>query len=316
MSAIPPEEDLHMPPVIPPHTENLSLSSPLLWFPLLAAIMFAIAAILIKRATKYNIDVWRTTFIANLTTTAMSMSLLTMGGKWPYIYDLWQPMFVGFLFFAGQTTAMLALNKGEISIAAPILGLKILMVAFFATMFIDHPLPESIWIACVLSTLGVVMLNLNGSGGTSGNFFYSVVCSIICAAAFGLCDVCVQLWSAPMGMGVFVPLALFFNALFSFSMVPFFKGSLREIPKPAWKTLLLGCSVMGFQSLIIAVTISLWSRAPTINVLYSTRGVFSVLLMAFVARHIGVTDQTQSARIAIIRAAGAVCICTAIFQLM
>ena len=51
-----------------------------------------------------------------------------MGGTMQPAGMLWQPALIGGLFLAGQLFMLLAVERGDVSIAMPVLGIKVLIV--------------------------------------------------------------------------------------------------------------------------------------------------------------------------------------------
>ena len=65
------------------------------------------------------------------------------------------------LFFAGQVFTLLALNTGDVSVATPVLGVKILLVALLSTVLIGDPIGARLWTAAALSSVAIALLNID-----------------------------------------------------------------------------------------------------------------------------------------------------------
>ncbi|MFZ5832886.1 MAG: EamA family transporter [Planctomycetota bacterium] len=303
---------------MPPSSEFravLHLGSPLVWLPLAAAMLFALGAILLRRAAAGRIDSWRVTFLSNQLTTLVFLPLLMLGGEPLRLENSWQPLMVAVLFIAGQMTTVLALTHGEVSVAAPVMGLKIVLVAVFSFLLFQKPLPAEIWLACALATVGVALLNVSGSrsGGRAG---FSALLAFAAAAAFGLFDVCVQAWSPNWGIGRFLPCVFGMSSLLSLGFIPFFKDRLLAIPMDARWWLLGGCGLIAAQSLCIVSTVAVWGHAAEANVIYSTRGVWSVIFVWFLGRLLGDIDPGMTGRTLGFRLAGAMLLLSAVTLLL
>jgi drug/metabolite transporter (DMT)-like permease len=296
--------------------DSLTLNSPLLWLPLLAAVLFSTGGLLLKRSAGYQVGIWRTTFISNLSTCTAIIPTFILGGNIPEWHYFWQPVVMGLIFVIGQMTTIIALTKGEVSIAGPILGLKIVLVAFFSTFMFAKPLPLNIWLACFLATLGIALLNMTEAKGTRKSVLLSILCAFIAAASYGLLDVLLQSWSGHWGIGRLLPLSFICGALLTLLFIPLFEGQLVKVPQGAWFWLLLGSGIIAINSLIIVCTIFYYGNAPTVNVLYSTRGLFGIILVVMIGKYIGVTDQTLYGKTFWYRITGAILICVSIYQLM
>lgn len=245
--------------------------------PLVAALIYASGALIAKRAAELGVGVWRTAFVANLIGGAIYLPLFFLGGTiHPELW--WQPVVVGFCFTVGQWFTFLAMDRGDVSVATPVLGLKILFVALLVTTFGGQQLRPGLWLAALLATAGIAMLNRTG-GVAHHHVGRTIAMAASAAAAFAVFDALVQTWARPWGVGRFVPLTMLAAAGFSFGFVPLFRAPLRAIPRAAWPWLLGGTGIMAFQSVLFVSTVAHWGQAATANVIYSSRGLWSVVLV-------------------------------------
>lgn len=291
---------------------EMEIAGPLLWLPLLASVLFALAALLLKRSTHWPVGVWRTTFLANLFTVVGFLLWVGLPKGVPEGASIWQPLIVAALFMTGQVTAIVALTRGDVSIAGPVMGLKILMVAAFVTLLTDEPLPLELWLAAGLATVGVVLLNARASGGKYAHAGLSVGCGLAAAAAYGLFDVYVQMWAPRWGGAEFLPIVFLASGVLSLALVPLFEGPLIKIPRGAWGWLFAGGLLMALQSLAIVSAIAVWGNAATANVVYSSRGLWSIAAVWLVGPWIGLHDEGLTGRVLLFRVAGAVLLIAAV----
>ena len=245
--------------------------------PLASAMLYVIGALLLRRAADYGVGFWRTTFVANLICAAVFAPLLLLGGKF-HVHLLWQPAVVALLFVLGSVLNFISLDRGDVSIATPVLGIKIILVALFTTLIVGELIPLKLWLAAVLSTTAIALLNR-----TRAAHHHHVTSTILAAgssaASFALFDVLVQKWSPAWGLGRFPPLMLGFVAIYAVGLVPRFPAPLKTIPGSAWPWLLGGSLVMAVQSLIFVGTVAYFGHATTANVIYSSRGLWSVVVV-------------------------------------
>lgn len=246
-----------------------------LLLPLTASLLYVFGALLVKRSGDFGVGVWRTAFVSNLTSAAIFQLLLPLGGTL-HLKLLWQPAFVGVLFLLGQLFNYLALQRGDVSVATPVLGVKIILVAFFTLWLLAQPVALKLWAAAALSSLAIALLNR--TGGTKHHHVGSTIFFAgTSAALFALFDVLVQKWSPAWGAGRFLPVMLGFVALFSVVLLPFFHAPLTAIPRPALPWLMSGCVFIGFQSLTFVMAIVKFRDATSANIIYSSRGLWSVI---------------------------------------
>ena len=108
------------------------LQSPPIQLSLLAAFLYAAGALIIKRSAELGVGVWRTAFVANLICALLFLPLLALGGE-IHVDLWWQPVVTGACFVAGQWLTFIAFERGDVSVATPVLGIKILLVAVLVT---------------------------------------------------------------------------------------------------------------------------------------------------------------------------------------
>jgi len=245
--------------------------------PLIAAIIYAIGALIVKRAAELGVGSWRTAFIANLVGAVVFLPLILVEGT--NRLDLWwQPVIAGLVFTVGQSLTFTAMDKGDVSVATPVLGLKILFVALLVTFIAGQSLRPQLWLAALLATAGIALLNFGG-GHPHHHVARTIVTAALAAAMFAIFDALVQAWAAAWGAARFVSLTIIAAAVCSLAFVPRFRAPLSAIPRPAWRWLLGGTTLMAAQSLMFVFTVAHWRNAATANIVYSSRGLWSVVLV-------------------------------------
>src|SRR4051812_29275668 len=96
-----------------------------LLFPLASSLLYVAAALSLKRAAEGLAGVWRATFVMNRTPAACFVPLLLAGPSGPGPRPVWQAAAIAALFVGGQALTMLALNRGDVSVATPVVGTKV-----------------------------------------------------------------------------------------------------------------------------------------------------------------------------------------------
>jgi drug/metabolite transporter (DMT)-like permease len=285
--------------------------SPSLLLPLIAAFVYAAGALLVKRSAELGVGVWRTAFVANVVCALFFQPLLLLGGT--IHADLWwQPLVVAACFVLGQWFTFISLDTGDVSVATPVLGLKILLVAVFVTFFRGTELRWQMWVAAVLATVAVALLNRTRVAAAHHHVGRTIVTASLAAAAYAVFDVLVQAWSPPWGVGRFLPLALGLSGLLSFVFVGRFRAPLSAIPRATWLWLLAGTATLATQSVLFVFTVAHWGQAATANVLYSSRGLWSVALVWLAGHWVRNREQHLGGRVLAGRMAGAACMTAAI----
>jgi drug/metabolite transporter (DMT)-like permease len=276
----------------------------------IAAFVYAAGALLIKRSAELGAGVWRTAFVANVISALMFQPLLVLGGS-IHLHLWWQPASTALLFIAGQWLSFISLERGDVSVATPVLGIKILLVAILVTALAGDSLPWPLWVSSVLATAGIALLHRGGSG-THHHIGRTVTTAGLAATCYALCDVMVQTWTPAWGVGRFLPITQGLSGVLSFAFVPFFRASLRELPRTAWPWLLGGTFAFAVQACLFVSAIAKWGNVTPANVVYSSRGLWSVLLVWWFGRWTGIAEQQRGPRVLAWRLAGAVLMMSAI----
>ncbi len=282
----------------------------------MAAILFSVATLALRVAAKAKVDIWRTNFVSNLVTAVSFQPFWFFAGPLPPIEIWWQPAVVATLYIVGQVLTLLSLTKGEVSIAAPVLGVKLLFVPLFIAFLGIEKLPQSIWLACVLAAVAVALLNYSSGRTSRASLVYSVGAAAAGAGAFAMFDVCVQMWSDAWGNGGFLPVMFIMSTLLSLCFIPLFEKSLFELRGSA-RLAVWGAGIFfALQALAIVASVAFWQKAAAANVVYSTRGLWSLLAIAIAGSALGIGDASLDRRTLRVRTIGALVMMTAIGVLL
>jgi drug/metabolite transporter (DMT)-like permease len=275
-----------------------------LLMPFSASLLYVFGAIYLKDASSRGVGVWRTTVVTNVIFALVFSSLWLMGGRWPEPTAWIQPAVTACLFLGGQVLALIALQRGDVSVATPVMGIKVVLVAFFVTIILGDRVPALVWGAAALSSVGVIFLSRRGEGRQAGGTLPALIYGALAAAAFALFDVLVQKWSPGWGAGRFLPVMMGFVALFSMGLLAV---GLEPVPEGAWRPLLLGGLFIAVQGalLITSLAVNTKSTATTINVVYSARGLWSVAVVWAIGHWFGNRERDQGAAVLRARLLGA-----------
>jgi drug/metabolite transporter (DMT)-like permease len=272
---------------------------------LIAAAVYAAGALLVKRAADLGVGVWRTAFVSNLTTAVLFQPLWLLGGT-IHLHLWWQPALVALCFVAGQWLTYISLEQGDVSVATPVLGIKILLVAVFVTLWVGEALRWQLWVAAVLATIGIGLLNRSGARAPHRRVGRTIVTAGLAAISFTVLDVLVQEWSPGWGLGRFLPVTLMISSVFSLAFVRRFRAPLSAISPPTWRWLLGGTLLIGGQAVVFVSVIAKWGQVAPVNVVYSSRGLWSVVLVWLFGHWVKSREQQLGPGVLAWRLAGAV----------
>jgi len=281
-------------------------------FPLLAALLYAFGALVLKRSSDLGVGLWRTTFVANLIVAALFSVLWLLGGPPVEKELLWQPGVIAMCLFIGQLSQFLALEKGDVSVAVPVFGLKVVFVAFLTPVLIGEAVGVKLWIAAFLSVVGITCLNRKDAEKPPRNLLITFIAGGIGAVAFAVFDVLVQKWGLTWGAGRLLPCIFWINALLSFGLIFRFSAPLSKIPCKAWTWLAGGSALLGVQSITFVSTLAVFGKATNANIVYASRGLLSVALVWMVGHWFQNAEQHLGAKVMRWRLAGAMLMLSAI----
>ena len=280
----------------------MSLPSPL-FIPLASALGYPIAALMLKRATENGAGPWRITFITNgILAACFSVLWFFPAEHSVSAANLGHAFIAALLFFIGQVFTFLALSRGDVSVTTPVLGSKVIFVALFTVLFGAAVVTPAMWFAVLLTAAATALL---GGGGKVQRdaLFRSLLYGFSAATVFGLTDVLQQRWVRLWGFTHFAPAMFLWVALLSLTLIPFFRGRLSELPAASWRWALGGGGVLALQAGGIAWAI-VYIGATTTNVLYNSRGVWSVVLVWTIGHWFGNFERTQGRAVMIRRLCG------------
>jgi drug/metabolite transporter (DMT)-like permease len=279
--------------------------------PLVAAIIYVVSALLLKRSSDLGAEIWRSTRVINYTQALLATPLWLLGGTIPSFSLWWQPALAGLLFCAGQVFTLLALTTGDVSVATPVLGVKILLVALLSVMLIGDPVGARLWTAAALSSVAIALLNIS-PGQSHRRVGMTIVLAGLGATAYASLDVLVQKFSPVWGTGRFLPLAMACGAAYSLGLPRGRKANLPASPGSYTPWLVAGAVGFASQGLMFMSAVSIYRQVTSANVLYSSRGLWSVVGVWAIGHWFTNREQHLGARVLAWRFVGAVLLMAAI----
>ncbi len=286
--------------------------APLYFIPLASALGYGVAALMLKRATERGAGSWRVSFITNwMLALCFTFLWLRPAEHSISVLNVTHAAFTGLLFFVGQVFTFLALSRGDVSVATPVLGSKVIFVALFSVMLGTAEVTATMWIAVALTAVATALLGGGGSVKNRDVILRSMLYGFCAAACFAYTDVLQQRWVPLWGFNHYAPTQFLTVAVLSFGLVPFFRGSLRELTPSAWRWTLGGSFVLSMQAGGIAWSI-VFIGATVTNVLYNSRGMWSVVLVWTVGHWFGNVERTRGRAVMLRRLAGSLLLLAAI----
>jgi hypothetical protein len=162
-----------------------------------------------------------------------------------------------------------------------------------------------LWMAALLATTGIALLNKTGGRVAHRRVGRTIVAAGLAAVAYATFDVLTQAWAPRWGVGRFLPLTLAVAAVLSLAFIPRFRAPLRDIPRVTWYWLLGGTVTIGTQSLVFVTSVGYWGLVAPLNVIYSSRGLWTVVLVWLVGHWVKNREQHLGAGVLAARLIGA-----------
>jgi uncharacterized membrane protein len=276
-------------------------------FPLVTAFMYAVATIILKRALQDGTGGWRVTLVCNMVMALGYQGCWVMRTQPFNLHAAMWAVAAGCVFFAGQVFTFVALSRGDVSVVTPVLGTKVIWVAMFAVLLAQRTLSAHLWLAVALTAAGTAVLGYQ-PGAHPRRLALSLGASLATSCSFAMTDVMVLEFAPGWGFGSFVPTMFLTVGVLSLGLIQMIDG---EGWAPVW--LGPGSVVLAAQALGMAYAIATYGHVTTINIMYSSRGLWSVGMVWVVGHWFGNTERDQGHRAMLLRLCGAGLILTAIF---
>jgi drug/metabolite transporter (DMT)-like permease len=250
-----------------------------LLLPVACALVYVVGALAVRRASALGVGVGRTSFLSNWAIALMFVPVwFRLGGQLHPWADYGQPAVTALLFFGGQAFTFLALRQGDVSVITPVMGAKVIFVALFSSLLRVGEVPLQWWLGALLSTAAIGLLHLGGETHRH-HVGRTVLLALASAISFSLGDVLMQKWVPAWGLGNYFPPMFLFVGLLSCAFMPFFRAPLRALDAAAWRWVAPGALLLALNNAGIVLALVIVGSATAVNIVYSVRGLFSVLLV-------------------------------------
>ncbi len=286
-----------------------------LLFPLFSSITFVFGMMYARKAIGRGASAWSGTFYGNLW---LGLSWLLVG---IYRWDVmpvawwWQAVIIGLLFFLGQFFTYTAFRYGDVSVATPIFGVKILLVAVLASVTTGQRIAGTVWVAALIATAGIILVQ-SGPGSAHKHerrqLLITVVTALSAALSLSVFDVLLTTWGKNFGALQFLPVMFVSASLFSFVLLPWVNGvtTLKEFH--AFRPMLIGTILMAFQAMGMTIALSQFADATRVNIVYALRGLWAIVFAWMLAHSFEGGERHVHRNVMLRRAAGALLLTAAV----
>ena len=281
-----------------------------LLLPLFASILLICGLLFLKRAGEAGCGAIAPLAFTNAFSAIAFSTLWFLGGTMQPLSMLWQPAIVAILYIMGMAFTFLAVERGDVSIATPVLGVKVIFVAALLTLFVGQELPGVVWVAAVLAAAGIAVIQWTGKADARRAVF-TILFAVSAAASFASFDVLVQQWAPTWGTGRFLPITYAMVGVTSLAMMPWIDFQALRKPKPRM-LMLAGAALFAAQAICIVFTLAEFGDAARVNVVYTLRGLWGVALAWAAAKIWGGAEAELNRGQLMTRVAGAIMLTAAV----
>ncbi|MEZ6127879.1 MAG: DMT family transporter [Planctomycetaceae bacterium] len=285
-----------------------------LLFPLFSSITFVIGMMLVKKAIDRGASPWTGSFFGNLWLALVWAAVAIVRGE-VIPSEAWgHAVIIGILFVLGQVFTYLAYQYGDVSVATPVFGVKVLMVAVLVSLVAGEQLPGMIWVAGAMATAGIILIQWSGghSQTTPARRRLAIVLALSAAFSLSLFDVSLQKWARDWNGYAFLPVMFGTAGILSLLFLPLVDGPKRLRSLKATRWMLAGTVLMALQATSMCFSLAEFGDAPRINIVYALRGLWGVLLAWLLAGTLGTGEASHGRSVMLRRLAGAVLLTAAV----
>lgn len=282
--------------------------------PLLAALAYTVSALFIKKALNSGAGSMRVAFLTNWILVPCFLPLLLLGPKienWAYF----DTVLICALF---NTLAMVlifvTLKVGDISLQTPVMGAKVIIVAILSVLMGVGRVTPAVWLGSCLTVLAIYILSKPDqlNLGHKRSILITIALSLLTSLAFAIADLIMAKYAPPFGEMPFLVWVIALTALFSSVLIPYFEGPLRSLPKASYLWIGLGGVSMALECIFYCYALARYNDPALVNILYSSRGLWSVALVWLFGRQLGHDESAQGKGVMVRRLLGAVLLFIAI----
>jgi len=207
--------------------------------------------------------------------------------RWDLIH---QPILTGIAFYFGSLLTFVAIRRGDVSLATPLMGTKAVFVAVGITVLAGRPPSPALWVAASLTAGGILLMGAKDLHARDPAFLPVTAAALGSAATFAFCDVFVRMWAETFGALTFLAISSVLVSVFSIPVWRF-QNRNRKLPlippRPAAPFVLAGAGLIAFQAIFLGLALSFIDDATGINVVYASRGLWAIVLIGWAGHHFG-----------------------------
>lgn len=282
--------------------------------PLLAALAYTVSALFIKKALNAGGGSMRVAFLTNWILVPCFLPLLLLGStveNWAYCDTV---LLCALFNTLAMVLIFVTLKVGDVSLQTPVMGAKVIMVAVLSVLMGVGQISLAIWLGSCLTVLAIYILSKPNKLhlGHKRSILITIALSLLTSLAFAIADLIMAKYAPSFGEMPFLVWVIVLTALFSCVLIPYFEGPLRSLPKASYLWIGLGGMSMALECIFYCYALARYNDPALVNILYSSRGLWSVALVWLFGKQLGMNEGDQGKEVLIQRLLGAVLLFIAI----
>jgi uncharacterized membrane protein len=264
-----------------------------LLLPLACALVYTVGSLLFKRAYLEGAGPIESFHWANILAMPFFLPLFFINpGSLPPA-DWWRPILTSALIYAGAWCTFAAIAKGDVSVVTPVLGTKVVFVAFTAVALAGTSLSPTLWLAAFLTTAGIVLVGI-GDAKPGRARADALILGLLSSLFFGVSDVLIGMWAPKFGGTTFLAALPQCIGLFSLAAIPASAPATFRIPKPSRPWVIWGSLLLAAQGMAMGIALAFFNDPTGVNIIYSTRGMWSLALVWFAGSWFGNPERSSA----------------------
>lgn len=272
---------------------------------LVCALVYTGASLFLKSAIERGASAGQVALMTNVVTALITQPLWLFDSPEVANAPLWKPLLCSVILFGGQYFTFAALSRGDVSVATPLLGTKIILVTAMNALLFGVAISARWWVAAVLGSIAIALIASGGHKTKVRHLGLTVALSLTGATCYSVTDVLILHWAGTFDAVVFPPVMFGTVGLISLVYYGFSERSAFVPPVRSLPLLLAGAVFFGSQIAAFFFAL-LWSGdATSSNIIYSSRSVWSVVLAWTAGHFLGLKDAEAGTAIMLKRLVGA-----------
>lgn len=249
-----------------------------LLLPAVAAVVYTVASLFFKRGYGEGAGTMQTFHWSNFLAMPLSAPLFFVNPGHLPLTELWRPALISAFIYAGSLGTFAAIRRGDVSMVTPILGTKVIFVALGVVIISGGGLSTGLWTAALLATAGIFFIGrpdlLPGRAGGP-----AILLCLVSSLFFGLTDVLIGKWAGKFGGTAFIAAIPQFLGCFSLLTIACSRTPVVRLAPSCRRWVIAGGLLLAGQALLMGIALAFFNDPTGVNILYSTRGLWSIVLV-------------------------------------